>query len=55
MDKYNNIGGMITIAKKMVHKRLNIIPKLINLNNDKKELYRKNKSPSPVKINKHNK
>ena len=53
MDKYNNVGGMITIAKKTANKRLNIIPKLINLNNDKKELYRKNESSSPVKINKH--
>ena len=53
MDKYNNVGGMITIAKKTVNKRLNIIPKLININNDKKELYRKNESSSPVKINKH--
>ena len=53
MDKYNNIGAMITIAKKTANKRLNIIPKLININNDKKELYRKNESSSPVKINKH--
>ena len=53
MDKYNNVGGMITIAKKTANKRLNIIPKLINLNNDKKELYRKKESSSPVKINKH--
>ena len=53
MDKYNNIGAMITIAKKTANKRINIIPKLINLNNDKKELYRKNLSSSPVKLNKH--
>ena len=53
MDKYNNIGAMITIAKKTANKRLNIIPKLINLNNDKKESYRKDKNPSPVKINKN--
>ena len=52
MDKYNNIGAMITIAKKTANKRLNIIPKLINLNTDKKELYRKDKSPSPVKTKK---
>ncbi len=53
MDKYNNVGGMITIAKKTANKRLNIIPKLININNDKKELYRKNESSSPVKNNEH--
>ena len=53
MDKYNNIGAMITIAKKTANKRLNIIPKLININNDKKELYRKNENPSPVKIKKN--
>ena len=50
MDKYFNIGAMITIAKKTAHKRLNIIPKLININNDKKEMYKKNNSPSPVRI-----
>jgi protein phosphatase len=49
MDKYNNIGAMITIAKKTANKRLNIIPKLINTNNDKKEQYRKGLSSSPVK------
>ena len=50
MDKYKNIGGMITIAKKRANKRMNIIPKLINLNNEKKNMYRNNKSPSPIKI-----
>jgi protein phosphatase len=50
MDKYFNIGTMITIAKKTAHKRMNIIPKLININNDKKEMYKKNNSPSPVRI-----
>ena len=50
MDKYKNIGAMITIAKKTANKRLNIIPKLININNDKKEMYKKNYSPSPVRI-----
>ena len=33
MDKYQNMGGMITIAKKRANKRMNILPKLINLNN----------------------
>ena len=49
MDKYQNIGGMITIAKKRANKRMNIIPKLINLNNEKKNMYRNNRSPSPIR------
>ena len=49
MDKYNNIGGMITIAKKRANKRMNIIPKLINVNNENKNMYRNNRSPSPIK------
>ena len=49
MDKYQNIGGMITIAKKMANKRMNIIPKLININNEKKKMYRNNRSPSPIR------
>ena len=49
MDKCNNIGAMITIAKKTANKRLNIIPKLINVNNDKKEQYRKDQNSSPIK------
>ena len=49
MDKYHNIGGMITIAKKMANKRMNIIPKLININNEKKNMYRNNRSPSPIR------
>ena len=54
IDKYNNnIGAMITIAKKTANKSLNIIPKLINLKSDKKELYRKSENPSPVKIKKN--
>lgn len=31
---------------------MNIIPKLITLNNNKEDTYRRNKSPSPVRINK---
>ena len=50
MDKYNNIGGMINIAKKRANKRMNIIPKLININNEKKNMYRNNRSPSPIKL-----
>ena len=49
MDKYKNIGGMINIAKKRANKRMNIIPKLININNEKKIMYRNNRSPSPIK------
>jgi protein phosphatase len=49
MDKYKNVGGMITIAKKRANKRMNIIPKLINMSNEKKNMYRNNRSPSPIK------
>ena len=49
MDKYKNIGGMITIAKKRANQRMNIIPKLINLNNERKNMYRNNRSPSPIR------
>ena len=43
---------MITIAKKNANKRMNIIPKLITLNNTNEDTYRRNKSPSPIRINK---
>ena len=49
MDKYKNVGGMITIAKKRANKRMNIIPKLINMSNEKKNMYRNNRSHSPIK------
>ena len=49
MDKYKNIGGMINIAKKRANKRMNIIPKLITLNNENKNMYRNNRSPSPIR------
>ena len=52
MNKFGNVGGMITIAKKNANKRMNIIPKLITLNNNKEDTYRRNKSPSPIRINK---
>ena len=42
MNKYGNVGGMITIAK------------LITFNNTKEDTYRREKSPSPVRINKNN-
>ena len=54
MNKYGNVGGMITIAKKNANKRMNIIPKLITFNNTKEDTYRREKSPSPVRINKNN-
>ena len=49
MDKYKNIGGMINIAKKRANKRMNIIPKLIMVNNENKNMYRNNRSPSPIR------
>ena len=49
MDQYGNIGGLITIGKKTANKPMNIIPKLINVYETKKEFYRKNKSPSPIR------
>ena len=45
MDKYKNIGGMINIAKKRANKRMNIIPKLITINTENKNMYRNNRSP----------
>ena len=50
MDEYGNIGGMINIAKKRANIRMNIIPKLINVNSEKKNMYKYNRSPSPIKI-----
>ena len=52
MNKLGNVGAMITIAKKNSYKRMNIIPKLITFNNSKEDTYRRNKSPSPIRINK---
>ena len=52
MNKCGNVGGMITIAKKNVNKRMNIIPKLITLNNNNEDTYRRDKNPSPIRINK---
>ena len=49
MDKYKNIGGMINIAKKRANKRMNIFPKLITTNNENKNMYRNNRSPSPIR------
>ena len=40
---------MINIAKKRANKRMNIIPKLIMVNNENKNMYRNNRSPSPIR------
>ena len=53
MNKMGNVGGMITIAKKNVNKRMNIIPKLITYNKTKEDAYRRNNSPSPIRITKN--
>ena len=53
MDEFKNVGAMIIIGKKAKNKNANIMPKLIGINENKTELYKKNKSPSPVKINKN--
>ena len=51
MDKYKNFGGMVIIGKKTANRPINIIPRLINSNENKKETYRKNVSASPVREN----
>ena len=53
MDEFKNVGAMIIIGKKAKNKNANIMPKLIGINENNTELYKKNKSPSPVKINKN--
>ena len=50
MNTCGNVGGMITIAKKNANKRMNIIPKLITFNNSKEDTYRRDRSPSPIRI-----
>ena len=50
MNKFANVGAMITISKKNANKRMNIIPKLITYNNSKEDTYRRERSPSPVRI-----
>ena len=54
MNEYKNLGGMITIAKKNKNKRMNILPKLITVNQKLEDNYRRNNSPSPIRINKNN-
>lgn len=55
MDKYANIGAMIIIAKKTANKRMNIIPKLINLYDMKQDCFRKDRNPSPIRISNNQK
>ena len=50
MNQFANVGAMITISKKNANKRMNIIPKLITYNNSKEDTYRRERSPSPVRI-----
>ena len=50
MDKYNNLGGMVIIAKKTKNRPINIIPRLINANENKTETYRKYIPSSPIKL-----
>ena len=52
MDKNNNVGAMIIIGKKAKNKNANIMPKLlgVNENKNKNSQFRKDKSPSPLKI-----
>ena len=51
MNQYENVGGMITIPKKNAYKRMNILPKLITFNKSKEDSFRRNNSPSPIRIN----
>ena len=49
MDQCGNVGGILYIGKKVSNKPMCIIPKLINVYDSKKDCYRKNKSPSPIR------
>ena len=49
MNECGNVGGMINIAKKNANKRINLIPKLITCNNEKNN-YRRDRSPSPIRL-----
>ena len=47
LDKYNNIGGMINVAKRTIKSPIQIIPKLINVFKEEKgKKYRKIENPS---------
>jgi predicted nuclease of restriction endonuclease-like RecB superfamily len=47
LDKYNNIGGMINVAKRTIKRPIQIIPKLINVFKEEKgKKYRKIENPS---------
>ena len=53
LNKYNNLGEMVKIAKKTTHRPLQILPKLINVFNFDKPAYKTNiKMQSPVRIKK---
>ena len=54
MNQCKNIGGMITIPKKNPYKRMNIIPKLITFNKSEEDTYRRDNSPSPIRVNNSN-
>ena len=54
MNQCKNIGGMITIPKKNAYRRMNILPKLITFNQKKEDTYRRNNSPSPIRVNNNN-
>ena len=47
LDKYENIGGMLNVAKKTVKRPIQIIPKLINVFKEEKgNKFRKIQNPS---------
>ena len=51
LNKFNNLGGMINIAKKTNHRPMQILPKLINVFNFDKPAYKNNsKYLSPVRV-----
>ena len=51
LNKFNNLGGMINIAKKTNHRQMQILPKLINVFNFDKPAYKNNsKYLSPVRV-----
>ena len=51
MDRFGNYGAMIIVAKKTPNKPLNLIPKLINVNQNKVKSYKTNRPSSPIRGN----
>ncbi|MCQ2819399.1 MAG: metallophosphoesterase [archaeon] len=49
MDKYGNFGAMIIVAKKAINKPMNLIPKLINVYQNKAKGYKSNLPSSPIR------